>query len=53
VLIGVIEKIPDSISPKKYLEIENIVREFSKEIEIPLDHLDIVLWYKETKEIFK
>jgi len=53
VLIGVIEKIPDTISPKKYLEIENIVREFSKEIEIPLDHLDIVLWYKETKEIFK
>lgn len=53
VLIGVIEKIPDSIPPKKYLEIENIVREFSKEIEIPLDHLDIVLWYKETKEIFK
>jgi len=53
VLIGVIEKIPDSIPPKKYIEIENIVREFSKEIEIPLDHLDIVLWYKETREIFK
>jgi len=29
------------------------MREFSKEIGIPLDHLDIVLWYKETKEIFK
>ncbi|HNR44959.1 MAG TPA: N-glycosylase/DNA lyase [Methanofastidiosum sp.] len=53
VLIGAIEKIPDSIPPKKYLEIENIAREFSKEIGIPLDHLDIVLWYKETKEIFK
>lgn len=52
-LIGVIEKIPESIPPKKYLELENIVREFSKEIGIPLDHLDIVLWYKETKEIFK
>jgi len=53
VLIGAIEKIPDIITPKKYLEIENIVREFSKEIGIPLDHLDIVLWYKETREIFK
>lgn len=52
-LIGVIEKIPESIPPKKYLELENIVREFSKEVGIPLDHLDIVLWYKETKEIFK
>ena len=52
-LIGLIEKIPEAIPPKKYLELENIVREFSKEIGIPLDHLDIVLWYKETKEIFK
>ena len=52
-LLGVIEKIPEAIPQKKYLELENIVREFSKEIEIPLDHLDIVLWYKETKEIFK
>ncbi|MCC7573885.1 MAG: N-glycosylase/DNA lyase [Candidatus Methanofastidiosum sp.] len=52
-LLGVIEKIPESIPPKKYLELENVVREFSKEIGIPLDHLDIVLWYKETREIFK
>ncbi|KYC53512.1 MAG: N-glycosylase/DNA lyase [Candidatus Methanofastidiosum methylothiophilum] len=52
-LIGVIEKIPESITPSKYIELENIMREFTKEIEIPLDHLDIVLWYKETGEIFK
>jgi len=52
-LLNVIEKIPDSIPPKKYLELEQTMREFSKEIGIPLDHLDIVLWYKETKEIFK
>jgi N-glycosylase/DNA lyase len=53
VLIGVIEKIPDSITPSRYIELEQTMREFSKEIGIPLDHLDIVLWYKETKEIFK
>ncbi len=52
-LIGVIEKIPDSMPPKKYLELEGILRQFSDEIQIPMDHLDIVLWYKETKEIFK
>ena len=52
-LLNVIEKIPDSIPPKKYLELEQTMREFSKEIGIPLDHLDIVLWYKETKKIFK
>jgi len=39
--------------PKKYLELEGILRQFSDEIQIPMDHLDIVLWYKETKEIFK
>jgi len=52
-LIGIIEKIPDSMPPKKYLELEGILREFSSEIGIPMDHLDIVLWYKETREIFK
>lgn len=52
-LLNVIEKIPDSMPPKKYLELEQTMREFSKEIGIPLDHLDIVLWYKETKKIFK
>ena len=52
-LIGVIKEIPDSMPPKKYLELENILRDFSNEIEIPMDHLDIVLWYKETNEIFK
>jgi len=52
-LIGVIEKIPGSMPPKKYLELEGILRQFSDEVGIPMDHLDIVLWYKETKEIFK
>ena len=52
-LIGVIEQIPDSINRTKYIELEQTMREFSKEVGIPLDHLDIVLWYKETKEIFK
>ena len=42
-LIGVIEKIPDSMPPKKYLELEGILRQFSDEIQIPMDHLDIVL----------
>ncbi len=52
-LIGVIEKIPESLTPSKYIELEKTMRNFSSEIEIPLDHLDIVLWYKETEEIFK
>jgi len=53
VLIGVIEEIPKTINEKNYLEIERKMIEFSKESKIPLDHLDILFWYKQTGEIFK
>jgi N-glycosylase/DNA lyase len=52
-LLGVIEEIPESMGRKKYLEIEKNMAEFAKEIDIPLAHLDLLLWYKETGEIFK
>lgn len=52
-LLGVINEFPKSITKEKYYEIENLMREFSKEIKIPMDHLDILLWYQETGEIFK
>jgi len=50
---GVIEKIPESISQKQYINIENKMREFSKNIKIPLSHLDFLFWYIEKGEIFK
>ncbi len=53
VMLGVIDRIPTSISRKKYLEIEQKMETFSKQIKIPMAHLDLVLWYKETGEIFK
>jgi N-glycosylase/DNA lyase len=52
-LLGVIGEIPESMGRKKYLEIEKNMAEFAKEIDIPLAHLDLLLWYKETGEIFK
>jgi N-glycosylase/DNA lyase len=52
-LHGVIEKIPNSLSKKRYFEIEKRMKEFSKRIEIPMADLDLLLWYKETGEIFK
>ena len=52
-LLGVIEKIPESITRKVYLELEQKLAVFSKRIGIPLDHLDFVLWYKEAGEVFK
>ncbi len=53
VLLGVIDEIPKSISDKKYIEIEKKLIEFSDSISLPPDHFDILLWYKETGEIFK
>jgi N-glycosylase/DNA lyase len=49
----VIQKIPASLGRAKYLEIEQKMAEFAYEIQIPLAHLDLLLWYKETGEIFK
>ncbi len=50
---GVIEDIPENLSRRLYLEIESRMIDFSKNIEIELAHLDLLLWYKETGEIFK
>ncbi len=52
-LLGVIDEVPKSVNPKTYVEIENMMRKFTKKIKIPMSHLDFVLWYKEAGEIFK
>ncbi len=52
-LLGVIERIPNSLSRKKYLEIEGKMKKFAERVDIPMSHLDLVLWYRETGEIFK
>jgi N-glycosylase/DNA lyase len=51
--LGVIKEIPSNMSKKKYLEIERKMKEFSRSANIPLSHLDLVFWYKETGGIFK
>ncbi|MDP6155607.1 MAG: N-glycosylase/DNA lyase [Candidatus Thermoplasmatota archaeon] len=53
VLLGVIEEIPKTLSRERYLAIEQKMADFATDIKIPLDHLDLVLWYKEKNEIFK
>lgn len=52
-LLGVIGDVPNSISKTKYYMIEDIMMKFSKKIKIPMAHLDLLLWYMETGEIFK
>lgn len=53
VLLNVIKEIPHTINGKIYKDIETKFKEFSFKINIPFSHLDFILWYKETKEIFK
>jgi N-glycosylase/DNA lyase len=52
-LLGVIPEVPESLSRAKYLEIEGKMAECASKIGIPLSHLDLLLWYKETGVIFK
>lgn len=52
-LLNVIDEIPKMLLKNKYLVIEEKIRKFSEEINISLNHLDLVLWYKETGEVFK
>ena len=47
------EEIPGSLSRRRYFDIEKGMKEFSEEVRIPMSYLDLVLWYKETGEIFK
>ncbi len=52
-LFDVIKEIPTSISKRKYLEIEKKMKVFSRKIKIPIAHLDLLMWAKETGVIFK
>lgn len=52
-LFKVINDIPNSLTRKRYYKIEEKMRKHAKKINIPMDALDLVLWYKETGEIFK
>lgn len=53
VKLEVIEDVPKSLTPKLYLEIEEKMKAYCKFINIPMDSLDLLLWYKEAGEIFK
>ena len=50
---GVIRNIPESLTAKRYLAIEEEVRDFSKAVRIPMAAIDLVFWSRETGEVFK
>lgn len=50
---GVIPKIPQAMTKNEYIQIENDMRHFAQELEIPIAALDFVFWYKAKGELFK
>ena len=48
---GLIEKIPKSLSKKKYLELEEKLRKIAKKLKISLAELDLLIFYLQTKRI--
>lgn len=51
--LGIIDKIPKTITPKRYIEMENKLIDYTKKIGIPMDQIDLLFWYREAGEIFK
>ena len=49
---GVIEK-PKTLTPNKYTEIENVLRQLAEKTQTSLAELDLYLWYKETGKVLK
>ena len=50
---NVVRAIPKSLTPKRYLAIEEKFAAFAQAIGITLDELDLLFWSKETGEILK
>ena len=50
---NVIKEIPKTLTKNKYLAIEEKFKKFSNEINIPMDHLDLLFWAEETGKVFK
>ena len=46
-------KKPKTITKKKYVEIENILKKLAKKTNLTLSELDLYLWYMETGKILK
>lgn len=53
VRLEIIEEIPKTLSEKKYKEIEKKLEKFCEEVNIPMENIDLLLWYLEAGEIFK
>ncbi len=48
-----IDDIPETLTPKIYLNIEQKMIKFCNDIKIPMSHMDLLLWAMQTGGIFK
>ncbi len=48
-----LDELPKTLTEKKYLEIENKMKEFADKVGIPFEELDLLFWSEETGMIFK
>ncbi len=53
VRVGVLSDTPKTLTPRRYLFVEDGFLAFSKQVGIPLDELDLLFWSMETGEILK
>lgn len=51
--LEVIDEIPKTLTPKKYMDIEEKMRKYSNKIDISMDRLDLLFWYNEVNYLFK
>ena len=48
-----LDEIPETLTPKIYLDIEQKMIKFCSDIKIPMSHMDLLLWAMQTGGIFK
>lgn len=51
--LEVIDEIPKTLTPKKYMDIEEKMRKYTSKIDISMDRLDLLFWYNEVNYLFK
>jgi len=51
--LNIICEKPKTLTPKKYLELEEKLQNFAKDINIDFDELDLLIWSEQTGEILK
>jgi len=50
---GYLEEIPNSLTKKRYMELEQVMKQFARDLRIPLAELDLTLWAMGAGSIFK